>query len=70
MVDAGPLGAAQPWSNGRLGIYGGSYGGYLVLTSLVDEPALWSAGVDLYGDSRSPRATATATGPAGSTSPG
>jgi ABC-type multidrug transport system fused ATPase/permease subunit len=26
------------------------YGGYLVLCVLVDEPALWSAGVDLYGD--------------------
>jgi dipeptidyl aminopeptidase/acylaminoacyl peptidase len=51
MVDAARWVAAQPWSNGRLGIYGGSYGGYLVLTSLVDEPAIWSAGVDLYGDS-------------------
>ena len=51
MIDAARWVAAQPWSNGRLGIYGGSYGGYLVLTSLVDEPAIWSAGVDLYGDS-------------------
>jgi dipeptidyl aminopeptidase/acylaminoacyl peptidase len=51
MVDAARWAAAQSWSNGRLAIYGGSYGGYLVLTSLVDEPALWSAGVDLYGDS-------------------
>jgi dipeptidyl aminopeptidase/acylaminoacyl peptidase len=51
MVDAARWVAEQPWSNGRLGIYGGSYGGYLVLTSLVDEPAIWSAGVDLYGDS-------------------
>ncbi|HET9613742.1 MAG TPA: prolyl oligopeptidase family serine peptidase, partial [Candidatus Limnocylindrales bacterium] len=51
MVDGGRWAAAQPWSNGRLGIYGGSYGGYLVLTSLVDEPSLWAAGVDLYGDS-------------------
>ena len=32
-------------------IYGGSYGGYLVLCALVDEPAMWRAGVDLYGDS-------------------
>ena len=23
----------------------------MVLTALVEEPALWSAGVDLYGDS-------------------
>jgi dipeptidyl aminopeptidase/acylaminoacyl peptidase len=51
MVDAGRWVAAQPWSNGRLGIYGGSYGGYLVLCALVDEPSLWQAGVDLYGDS-------------------
>ncbi|HEY7968405.1 MAG TPA: prolyl oligopeptidase family serine peptidase, partial [Candidatus Limnocylindrales bacterium] len=51
MVDAARWVAGQPWSNGRLAIYGGSYGGYLVLTSLVDEPGLWSAGVDLYGDS-------------------
>jgi dipeptidyl aminopeptidase/acylaminoacyl peptidase len=51
MVDAARWVAAQPWSNGRLGIYGGSYGGYLVLSSLVDEPSLWGAGVDLYGDS-------------------
>jgi dipeptidyl aminopeptidase/acylaminoacyl peptidase len=51
MIDAAKWAAAQPWSNGRLGIYGGSYGGYLVLTALVEEPGLWSAGVDLYGDS-------------------
>jgi dipeptidyl aminopeptidase/acylaminoacyl peptidase len=44
MVDAGRWVAAQPWSNGRVGIYGGSYGGYLVLSALVDEPSLWDAG--------------------------
>jgi len=51
MIDAGHWAADQPWSNGRLGIYGGSYGGYLVLCALVEEPDLWQAGVDLYGDS-------------------
>src|SRR4051794_3849660 len=51
MVDAGRWVVAQSWSNGRLGIYGGSYGGYLVLTALVDEPSMWQAGVALYGDS-------------------
>ncbi len=51
MIDAAHWATAQPWSNGRLGIYGGSYGGYLVLCALVDEPSIWSAGVDLYGDS-------------------
>ena len=51
MVDAGRWASAQPWSNGRLGVYGGSYGGYLVLCALVEEPGLWQAGVDLFGDS-------------------
>jgi dipeptidyl aminopeptidase/acylaminoacyl peptidase len=51
MVDAGRWVASQPWSDGRLAIYGGSYGGYLVLCALVEEPSLWSAGVDLFGDS-------------------
>ena len=51
MIDGARWAAEQPWSNGRLGIYGGSYGGYLVLCALVEEPGLWQAGVDLYGDS-------------------
>jgi dienelactone hydrolase len=51
LVDAGRWVQEQPWSDGRLAIYGGSYGGYMVLCALVEEPSLWSAGVDLYGDS-------------------
>ena len=51
MIDAARWAAAQPWCDGRLAIYGGSYGGYLVLSALVEEPGLWRAGVDLYGDS-------------------
>jgi dipeptidyl aminopeptidase/acylaminoacyl peptidase len=51
LIDAGRWAAAQPWSDGRLGIWGGSYGGYMVLCALVEEPAMWQAGVDLYGDS-------------------
>jgi dipeptidyl aminopeptidase/acylaminoacyl peptidase len=51
LVDAARWAADQPWSDGRLAIYGGSYGGYMVLCALVDEPQLWSAGVDLFGDS-------------------
>jgi dipeptidyl aminopeptidase/acylaminoacyl peptidase len=51
MVDAARWAAEQPWSDGRFGIWGGSYGGYMVLTSLVEEPTQWSVGVDLYGDS-------------------
>jgi len=51
VIDAARWAAAQPWSNGRLAMFGGSYGGYLTLGALVDEPAMWAAGVDLYGDS-------------------
>ena len=51
MIDAARWAADQPWCDGRLAIYGGSYGGYLVLSALVEEPGLWRAGIDLYGDS-------------------
>ena len=51
MIDAARWAAEQSWSDGRLAIFGGSYGGYLVLAALVEEPGLWQAGVDLYGDS-------------------
>jgi dipeptidyl aminopeptidase/acylaminoacyl peptidase len=51
LIDAAQWIQAQPWSDGRLAVFGGSYGGYLVLCALVEEPSLWSAGVDLYGDS-------------------
>lgn len=51
MIDAAHWAAEQPWSDGQLAIYGGSYGGYLVLAALVEEPGLWRAGIDLYGDS-------------------
>ena len=51
MIDAAHWAGEQPWSDGRLAIYGGAYGGYLVLSALVEEPGLWRAGIDLYGDS-------------------
>jgi dipeptidyl aminopeptidase/acylaminoacyl peptidase len=51
LIDAGRWVRDQPWSDGRLAIYGGSYGGYMVLCALVEEPSMWSAGIDLYGDS-------------------
>ena len=51
VIDAGRWAAGQPWSDGRLVVHGGSYGGYLVLCALVAEPGLWEAGIDLYGDS-------------------
>jgi dipeptidyl aminopeptidase/acylaminoacyl peptidase len=51
VIDAARWAAVQPWSNGRLAMYGGSYGGYLTLCALVQEPSMWAAGVDLFGDS-------------------
>ncbi len=51
LIDAARWAQEQPWSDGRLAIYGGSYGGYMVLCALVEEPGMWRAGVDLYGDS-------------------
>jgi dipeptidyl aminopeptidase/acylaminoacyl peptidase len=51
LIDAGEWVRKQAWSDGRLAIYGGSYGGYMVLCALVEEPAMWSAGIDMYGDS-------------------
>jgi dipeptidyl aminopeptidase/acylaminoacyl peptidase len=50
-IDAAHWLVDQPWCDGRLAVYGGSYGGYLTLCCLVEEPALWQAGIDLYGDS-------------------
>ncbi len=50
-IDAARWLQAQPWCDGRLAVYGGSYGGYLTLCCLVEEPSLWRAGIDLYGDS-------------------
>ena len=51
LTDAGAWAREQGWSDGRLAIFGGSYGGYMVLCALVEEPSMWRAGVDLYGDS-------------------
>jgi dipeptidyl aminopeptidase/acylaminoacyl peptidase len=51
LIDAGRWAAEQPWSDGRLAIHGASYGGYMVLSALVEEPAMWTVGVDLFGDS-------------------
>jgi len=41
---------AQPWADpARVVVTGGGYGGYTVLMALTRQPALWRAGVDLYG---------------------
>ncbi|MDT7582198.1 MAG: hypothetical protein QOK35_3463, partial [Pseudonocardiales bacterium] len=34
---------------GRVALYGGSYGGYMVLAGLTFHPELWAAGVDIVG---------------------
>jgi dipeptidyl aminopeptidase/acylaminoacyl peptidase len=40
----------QPEVDGaRLAVYGGSYGGYMVLAALTEYPDLWAAGVDIVG---------------------
>ena len=52
VIDAGRWATAQPWSDGRLAVYGGSYGGYMVLCALVEEPVdVVAPAIDLYGDS-------------------
>jgi dipeptidyl aminopeptidase/acylaminoacyl peptidase len=51
VIDMAAWAREQPWCDGRLAVWGGSYGGYLVLGALTEEPAMWRAGVDLYGDS-------------------
>src|SRR5262249_3277574 len=33
----------------RVGVMGGSYGGFMVLAALTEDPDLWSAGVDIVG---------------------
>jgi dipeptidyl aminopeptidase/acylaminoacyl peptidase len=41
---------AQPGIDGRrLVVYGGSYGGFMVLAALTNYPELWAAGVDIVG---------------------
>src|SRR4051794_2717033 len=39
LIDGARWLAAQPWADGRLAIWGGSYGGYMVLCALVEEPS-------------------------------
>ncbi|MEM7114576.1 MAG: alpha/beta fold hydrolase [Chloroflexota bacterium] len=35
--------------NGRIAVYGGSYGGFMVLSALTTYPDLWAAGVNIVG---------------------
>jgi dipeptidyl aminopeptidase/acylaminoacyl peptidase len=42
--------AAQPEVDaGRIAVYGGSYGGFMVLAALTHDPELWAAGVNIVG---------------------
>jgi dipeptidyl aminopeptidase/acylaminoacyl peptidase len=42
--------AAQPWvDGGRIGIIGGSYGGYMVGAALAFEPDAFAVGIDIFG---------------------
>jgi len=50
------LGAINQWLRGRpdvrpdrIGVLGGSYGGYMVLAALTLQPDLWAAGCDIVG---------------------
>ncbi len=44
--------AEQPWADpDRLVVFGGSYGGYMVLMGLIHHGDLWKAGIDLVGPS-------------------
>ncbi|HEY6005231.1 MAG TPA: prolyl oligopeptidase family serine peptidase [Anaeromyxobacter sp.] len=41
---------AQPWADGeRIVLFGGSYGGWIVLMGLTRQQPLWKVGVDLVG---------------------
>ncbi|HEX6122983.1 MAG TPA: S9 family peptidase [Ktedonobacterales bacterium] len=43
---------AQPWANAaRLGIYGGSFGGFATLSAVTRLPEYWAAAVDIVGPS-------------------
>ncbi|HTW55061.1 MAG TPA: alpha/beta fold hydrolase [Thermoplasmata archaeon] len=41
--------AGGPWAGRRIGVFGGSYGGFMVLAALTTYPELFDAGVDVVG---------------------
>lgn len=54
----------QPWADpSRLVVWGGSYGGYMVLMGMTRQQSLWRAGVDLVGPSSWRSFFASTTGP-------
>ena len=49
-VDAKKYLASLPYVDGnRIGIIGGSYGGYMVLAALAFQPDVFDVGVDIFG---------------------
>lgn len=43
------LGERDDVNANRIGVFGRSYGGFMVLSALTEDPDLWSLGVDFYG---------------------
>jgi dipeptidyl aminopeptidase/acylaminoacyl peptidase len=43
------IGASAEVDNNRIGVFGRSYGGFMVLSALTEDPDLWKLGVDFYG---------------------
>jgi dipeptidyl aminopeptidase/acylaminoacyl peptidase len=45
----GALAAEGKTESGRVGIFGGSYGGFMVLAAITTYPNLWGAAVEFFG---------------------
>lgn len=43
------IGARSDVNEKRIGVFGRSYGGFMVLSALTEDPDLWAVGVDFYG---------------------
>ncbi|CDZ38139.1 S9 family peptidase [Neorhizobium galegae] len=43
------IGARADVDDSRIGVFGRSYGGFMVLSALTEDPKLWKLGVDFYG---------------------
>jgi dipeptidyl aminopeptidase/acylaminoacyl peptidase len=43
------IGARADVDENRIGVFGRSYGGFMVLSTLTEDPDLWCLGVDFYG---------------------
>ncbi|GAK69504.1 peptidase S9 family protein [Agrobacterium rubi TR3 = NBRC 13261] len=43
------IGARADVDESRIGVFGRSYGGFMVLSTLTEDPDLWCLGVDFYG---------------------